>query len=115
MTHVPYAIMVATSANGWAQVAEPVRIPFIKGTKLMSEREVTEVARHGEVLRWSSDSDKEEMTDRGADRTIGSDTTASTPDCFKSPNMGPVRITGEIVKVASFEIQARQDKRKCRQ
>jgi hypothetical protein len=43
-------------------VAEPVRIPFLKGLKLMSE-----------VLRWSADSDKEDTPDRGEDRTIESD------------------------------------------
>jgi hypothetical protein len=30
-------------------------LPFPKGIKLMSEREADECARHGEVLRWSTD------------------------------------------------------------
>jgi hypothetical protein len=39
------------------QQAKPHVIPFIKGTKLMSEREATEMARHGEVFNWSPDSE----------------------------------------------------------
>jgi hypothetical protein len=31
-------------------------IPYKKGIKMMSEREVDECAEHGEVLRWSTDS-----------------------------------------------------------
>jgi hypothetical protein len=56
------------------QDAEPHRIPYAKGIKLMSDREATECARHGEVLRWSSDtdSDKEEMTETREDKTIRS-------------------------------------------
>jgi hypothetical protein len=34
----------------------------------MSEREADEVARHGEVLRWSSDSDEEKAKDNASDR-----------------------------------------------
>jgi hypothetical protein len=64
--------------------AEPVVIPFERGIKLMSEREATELARHGEVLRWSPDSDKEEMTERGPDRTIESDSTGSTPQKYSN-------------------------------
>jgi hypothetical protein len=62
------------------QEAEPHTIPYLKGTKLMSEREANKCARHGEVLRWSSDSDKEEMTDTREDRTIKS--VGSTPEIF---------------------------------
>jgi hypothetical protein len=36
---------------------EPHVIPFIPCIRLMSERKSDEVARHGEVLRWSSDED----------------------------------------------------------
>ena len=32
-------------------------VPYIKGLKLMSEREATECARYGEVQRWSTDSE----------------------------------------------------------
>ncbi len=36
--------------------AEPSRVnPYPRGIKLMSEREATECAKHGEVLRWSSE------------------------------------------------------------
>jgi hypothetical protein len=41
----------------------PLFNPYPRGIKLMSEREADEVARHGEVLRWSSDS--EEPTEFG--------------------------------------------------
>ncbi len=30
-------------------------VPYIKGLRMMSDREATEVAQHGEVLRWSGD------------------------------------------------------------
>ncbi len=33
----------------------------------MSEREADEVARHGEVLRWSSDSDEDKAKDNASD------------------------------------------------
>jgi hypothetical protein len=79
------------------QEAAPVRIPFRKGIKLMSEREADECARHGEVLRWSTDSDQEEMTERGPDRKIGSDTTGSTPDICKSPDIVQDRVPGSLV------------------
>jgi hypothetical protein len=49
--------------EGKAQ-AEPHVIPYIKGIKMMSEREADECARHGEVLRWSTDSDNEKITDK---------------------------------------------------
>jgi hypothetical protein len=93
-------------------VGKAVIIPYNKGTKAMSEREADEVARHGEVLRWSTDSENEEVTNRGAERTFESDTTGSTPDCCKSPDKMAVLVTGEIVQVQEFEIQARQHKTK---
>jgi hypothetical protein len=81
---------------------------------MMSEREATEMARHGEVLRWSPDSDKEEMTERGPDRTIESDSTGSTPETFKSPDIVQGRVTGSFVTdtIAPFEIEARHGKSK---
>jgi hypothetical protein len=47
----------------WRQQAneganEPHVIPFIPGIKMMSDREATECARFGEVLRWSEDEEK---------------------------------------------------------
>jgi hypothetical protein len=36
-------------------------IPYKKGLRLMSEREASECATHGEVLRWSSDSGEDEV------------------------------------------------------
>ncbi len=35
-------------------------IPYKKGIKMMSEREASECAKHGEVLRWSTDSGEDE-------------------------------------------------------
>ena len=34
-------------------------VPYIKGIRTMSDREATECAQHGEVLRWSSESEGE--------------------------------------------------------
>jgi hypothetical protein len=36
-------------------------VPYRKGIKLMSERESIEMANHGEVQRWSSDSEADEL------------------------------------------------------
>jgi hypothetical protein len=58
--------------------------PYPQGIRIMSEREADEMSRYGEVLTWSSDSEVEKMTE---DKTIGSDTTGSTPECFKSPEV----------------------------
>ena len=40
--------------------AEVHVVPYIRGLRMMSDREATEVAQHGEVLRWSSDSEGED-------------------------------------------------------
>ncbi len=63
------------------QDEEPHVIPFIKGIKMMSEREATELAQNGEVLRWSPDSEGEQKIDKTPPE---SDTTGSTPEIFKS-------------------------------
>jgi hypothetical protein len=74
---------------------EPHVIPFIRGIRLMSDREATEVARHGEVLRWSSDED----ADNTQKTALASDTTGSTPDIFKSPEQSKGRrVPGAIVR-----------------
>jgi hypothetical protein len=103
--------IITETANGRdmerRQDAEPHRIPCVKGIKLMSDREATECARHGEVLRWSSDSDKEEMTDTREDRTIKS--VGSTPDIFKSPETIEGRVPGSITSdtTSGFRFQER--------
>ncbi len=51
----------------------------------MSEREATECAENGEVLRWSTDSEPEQTIDKPHQTTPESDTTGSTPEMFKSP------------------------------
>ena len=95
------------------QEVAPVVIPFIKGIKLLSEREADEMARHGEVLRYSTDSDPEVVTEGGPDRTFGSDTTGSTPDICKSPDMVQERVSVSLVTatIPPFEIEAISDKR----
>ena len=96
------------------QDAEPHRIPYVKGIKLMSDREATECARHGEVLRWSSDSDKEEMTEIREDTMIKS--VGSTPDIFKSPEIIEGRVPGSITSDTTlgfrFEERATQSRKK---
>jgi hypothetical protein len=71
---------------------EPHVIPFIPGIRMMSYREVQEMSRHGEVLRWSSDEDG----DNTQKTTLASDTTGSTPDIFKSPELSKGRVPGSI-------------------
>ena len=75
------------------QDKEPHVIPFIKGIQLLSEREADECAEHGEVLRWSHDSDVEETKDQTPEN-ITSDTTGSTPEIFKSPDLVQDRVSG---------------------
>jgi hypothetical protein len=89
------------------QEPEPHRIPYVKGIRLMSEREATECARHREVLRWSSDSDKDEMTDTREDRRIRS--VGSTPDCCKSPEIIQGRVPGSNTSdtTSGFRIEER--------
>ena len=79
------------------KMKEPHVIPFIKGIKMMSEREATECAEHGEVLRWSTDSEQEQTNDKPDQTTPQSDTTGSTPEMFKSPEVIQDRVPGSIV------------------
>jgi hypothetical protein len=46
-----------------SKTLRPIRniVPYIRGIKLMSEREANDCARNGEVLRWSSDSEGDEV------------------------------------------------------
>jgi hypothetical protein len=60
---------------------EPTVIPFRKGIKLMSQREADECARHGEVLRWSSDSD-EDAVSKAKKRTVHLDSDTEEPTEF---------------------------------
>ncbi len=54
----------------WEKIAEPVQTmketAVTKGIKMMSYREALEYSRHGEVLRWSSDSEGEADKSDGA-------------------------------------------------
>ncbi len=79
------------------QDEEPHVIPYIKGIKIMSEREATECAEHGEVLRWSTDSEQEQTKDKPDQTTPESDTTGSTPEMFKSPEVRQDTVPGAIV------------------
>ncbi len=76
----------------------------------MSERETDECATHGDVLRWSSDSDVERTTDKTDDITIASDTSGCTPDIFKSPEITDKRVPGSIITdgVEGFDIDSRR-------
>ena len=62
---------------------KPTIVPFRKGIKMMSQREAGECARHGEVLRWSSDSDEDEVS-KAKKRTVhlDSDTSSEEPTEF---------------------------------
>ena len=60
---------------------KPTIIPFRKGIKLMSEREANKCARHGEVLRWSSDSDENEDK-KGKNTTVNVDSDSEEPTEF---------------------------------
>jgi hypothetical protein len=90
------------------QEAEPHRIPYVKGIKMMSEREAVEVTRHGEVLRWSPDSDREDMTDTREDRTIKS--VESTPAICKSPHTVEGRVPGSITSDTMSGFRTKQNK-----
>ena len=76
----------------------------------MSEREADECARHGEVLRWSTDSDNENVTDKTDDISPASDTTEGTPDIFKSPEMTDKRVPGSIItdRIEGYDIQSKR-------
>ena len=55
----------------------------------------------------------EVVTEGGPDRTFGSDTTGSTPDICKSPDMVQERVLGSLLSttIPPFEIEAIADKR----
>jgi hypothetical protein len=86
----------------------PLVNPYPKGIKLMSAREADEEARHGEVLRWSSDD--EETKDSNADKNNALDKTPSLPDILKSPEPIQARIPGSVVVdgIGSFDIESRR-------
>ncbi len=44
---------------------------YIKGIKMMSYREESDCAKHGEVLRWSADSEGEQTIDKLPQTTLG--------------------------------------------
>jgi hypothetical protein len=92
---------------------DPQVIPYIKGIKLMSEREATECAEHGEVLRWSTDSEPEQTNDIPDQTTPQSDTTGSTPDMFKSPQIVQDRVPGSIVEDSTRTEQTEVQKTKA--
>jgi hypothetical protein len=75
---------------------------------MMSEREADECARHGEVLRWSSDSDIEKTIDKTDDITIASDTSGCTPDIFKSPEITDKRVPIITDRVEGYDIDSRR-------
>ncbi len=89
------------------QGKEPHVIPYIKGIKMMSERESTEMAENGEVLRCSTDSEAEQTIDKPNQTSPESDTTGITPDIFKSPENSQGRVPGSesstLVKTTSVE------------
>jgi hypothetical protein len=90
--------------------AERIKInPYPNGLRSMSEREADETARHGEVLRWSSD-EEDKTQDKPKDSSVASDTTASTPECLKSPDVIMTRIPGSAVtdRIGSQDIQSRR-------
>jgi hypothetical protein len=86
----------------------PLVNPYPKGIQLMSAREANEEARHGEVLRWSSDD--EETKDSNADKTSALDKTPSPPECLKSPEPIQARIPGSVFvdRIKSFAIESRR-------
>jgi hypothetical protein len=77
----------------------------------MSKREADEMSRHGGVLRWSSD-EEDKTQEKIKDISVASDTTASTPECLKSPEITMTRIpgSGSVVtdRIGSQEIQSRR-------
>jgi hypothetical protein len=74
--------------------------PYPKGIKLMSAREADECARHGEVLRWSTDDEEDKVESEvqlvtetenaremdARERQLDSDTSESTAENFKAPS-----------------------------
>jgi hypothetical protein len=60
---------------------KPTIIPFRKGIKLISAREADECATHGEVLRWRSDSDEDEVS-KSKNRTGHVDSDSEEPTEF---------------------------------
>jgi hypothetical protein len=74
---------------------------------ILGEREADEMVRH------STDSAPEVVTEGVPDMTFGSDTTGSTPDICKSPDMVQERVLGSLVTetIPPLVIEARPDTR----
>jgi hypothetical protein len=47
--------------------------------------------KFGDVLRWSTDSEVDQFKDKTEATTFQSDTTGSTPDIFKSPQIKSIQ------------------------
>jgi hypothetical protein len=79
----------------------PQVIPFEKGLTMLSEREADEYAEHGEVLRLSTDSEAEQRKEQTPEN-IQSDSTDSTPEMFKSPDVIQDRVPGSNTNETSL-------------
>jgi hypothetical protein len=60
---------------------KPTIIPFRKGIRMMIEREAGEMSIHGEVLRWSSGSDEQEIS-KAKNSTVNVDSDSEEPTEF---------------------------------
>jgi hypothetical protein len=83
---------------------------------MLSDREVNEMVKYGEVINYSSSEDDKQTRQKTPQETIESDTTGSTPEIFKSPIQELVgTVTTDTETVSDYAIQARSQSKKMYQ
>jgi hypothetical protein len=83
---------------------------------MLSDREVNEMVKYGEVINYSSSEDDKQTRQKTPQETIESDTTGSTPEIFKSPLQELVgSVTTDTETVSDYAIQARSQAKKTYQ
>jgi hypothetical protein len=89
-------------------------IPCKKGIKLMSEREASECATHGEVLRWSTDSGEDEVHPQpdleGQSPTTRLEVNAVSPLKGVSPCLSEFESPGFLARRKAMSRQAQAKK-----
>jgi hypothetical protein len=78
---------------------------------MLSDREVNEMVKYGEVINYSSSEDDKESRQKTPLETIESDTTGSTPDIFKSPMQEIVgTVTTDTETVSDYAFRGHKNK-----
>jgi hypothetical protein len=78
--------------------------PYPKGIKLMSEREADECGKHGEVLRWSSDSERDDVPITATLKAVKDKVEAVMPQGEEAVGAGIARDFGKDLGVFKGQV-----------